>query len=111
MTTLDLVDNAESVVENVAAKEDPQQADATDTSQWTLPSTLQKGACELDLEVEEEMEDVCEVEKAKEEQEYYSAVIKKCLVLAHPGTRVMQPRCWPMRLLPTWWSKQRPAVL
>lgn len=43
MTTLDLVHNAESVVENVAAREDPQQADATDASQWTLPSTLQKG--------------------------------------------------------------------
>lgn len=65
------------------------------------PPPCRKRACELDLEVEEEMEDVCEVEKPKEEQEYYSAVIKKCLVLIHPGTRVMQPRCWPMRLLPT----------
>lgn len=87
MTTLVLVDNGGSVVEYMAAEEEPQQAccPQTEPSQCdsvqpalTLeaplhlcPSALQEGDCEGDLELEGEVEDVCEAE----EEEEYPAVI------------------------------------
>lgn len=85
MTTLVLVDNGGSLVEYVAAEEEPQQASCPQTAaRVTLkpaltpepalhlrPSGLQEGDSEVDLELEGEVEDVCE----PEEEEEYPAVI------------------------------------
>lgn len=85
MTTLVLVDHGGSVVEYVAAEEEPQQASCPQTpASVTLntvltlepplhlpPTALQEGDCGVDLELEGEVEEVCEAE----EEEEYPAVI------------------------------------